>query len=96
VRARQYRLARIREQLLAFDCAAILLYDPVNIRYALDASNMQVWTSREATRYALIFADGGCGSRMIFTAALATFQARCQIRFLSCRRAVYFCELQLQ
>ena len=58
MRARQYRLARIREQLLAFDCAAILLYDPVNIRYALDASNMQVWTSREATRYALIFADG--------------------------------------
>ena len=58
VNARRYRLARIREQLLAFDCAAILLYDPVNIRYALDASNMQVWTSREATRYALIFADG--------------------------------------
>ena len=58
MRARQYRLARIREQLLAFNCAAILLYDPVNIRYALDASNMQVWTSREATRYALIFADG--------------------------------------
>lgn len=58
VRARQYRLARIREQLQASDCAAILLYDPVNIRYALDASNMQIWTSREATRYALIFADG--------------------------------------
>ena len=58
VRARQYRLARMREQLQAFDCAAILLYDPVNIRYALDASNMQIWTSREATRYALIFADG--------------------------------------
>jgi hypothetical protein len=37
VRARQYRLAPIREQLLAFDCAAILLYDPVNIRYALDS-----------------------------------------------------------
>jgi Xaa-Pro aminopeptidase len=58
VRARQYRLARVRDQLQAFDCAAILLYDPVNIRYALDASNMQIWTSREATRYALIFADG--------------------------------------
>ena len=57
-RARRYRLARMREQLLAFDCAAVLLYDPVNIRYTLDVSNMQVWTSREATRYALIFADG--------------------------------------
>lgn len=41
-RARRYRLGRVREQLLAFDCAAILLYDPVNIRYALDASNLQL------------------------------------------------------
>jgi len=39
VSARQYRLARIREQLLAFDCAAILLYDPVDIRYALDVAD---------------------------------------------------------
>jgi Xaa-Pro dipeptidase len=58
VRARRYRLARIREQLRAQDCAAILLYDPVNIRYALDLSNMQVWTAHNAIRYALIFADG--------------------------------------
>ncbi len=42
----------------AQDCAAILLYDPVNIRYALDLSNMQVWTAHNAIRYALIFADG--------------------------------------
>ena len=58
VRARRYRLARVREQLQAQDCAAILLYDPVNIRYALDLSNMQVWTAHNAIRYALIFADG--------------------------------------
>ena len=37
VRARQYRLARIREQILAFDCTSILLYDPVNIYYGLDS-----------------------------------------------------------
>jgi hypothetical protein len=41
VRARLYRLARIHEQLLAFDCAAILLYDPLNIRYALDSFSME-------------------------------------------------------
>ena len=35
VKARQYRLARIRQELLKNNCAAILLYDPVNIRYAL-------------------------------------------------------------
>ena len=58
VRARRYRLARIREQLQHHDCAAMLLYDPVNIRYALDVSNMQVWTAHNAIRYALIFADG--------------------------------------
>jgi Xaa-Pro aminopeptidase len=58
VAARRYRLARIREQLLRHDCAAILLYDPVNIRYALDVSNMQVWTAHNAIRYALIFAEG--------------------------------------
>jgi Xaa-Pro aminopeptidase len=56
--ARRYRLGRIREQLRAHDCAAILLYDPVNIRYAFDCSNMQVWTAHNAIRYALVFADG--------------------------------------
>ena len=58
VAARQYRLSRLRAQLRAQDCAAILLYDPVNIRYALDACNMQVWTAHNAIRYALIFAEG--------------------------------------
>ena len=58
VAARQYRLARIRAQLLEHDCAAMLLYDPINIRYALDVSNMQVWTAHNAIRYALIFAEG--------------------------------------
>ncbi len=56
--ARRYRLARLREQLIRHDCAAMLLYDPVNIRYALDISNMQVWTAHNAIRYALIFAEG--------------------------------------
>ncbi len=58
VKARQYRLARIRAQLQEFDCAAILLYNPINIRYALDVTNMQVWTAHDAMRYALIFTDG--------------------------------------
>ena len=57
-RARAYRLSRIRKLLLQHDCAAALLYDPVNIRYALDSSNMQVWTLHNPMRYALIFAEG--------------------------------------
>jgi Xaa-Pro aminopeptidase len=56
--ARRYRLSRLRLELQRHDCAAALLYDPVNIRYALDASNMQVWTLHNAYRYALVFADG--------------------------------------
>jgi len=57
-RARRYRLNRLREQLALHDCAAILLYDPVNIRYALDSSNMMIWTMHDPCRYALIVADG--------------------------------------
>ena len=56
--ARRYRLARLRQQLRLHDCAAALLYDPINIRYALDAPNMQLWTLHNAYRHALIFAEG--------------------------------------
>ena len=57
-RARRYRLQRLRDQLLEADCSALLLYDPCNIRYAFDCSNMQVWTLHNPMRYALILADG--------------------------------------
>lgn len=57
-KARRYRIARVKEQLVANDCAAALLYDSINIRYAFDCSNMQVWTAHNPLRYALIFADG--------------------------------------
>ncbi|HDR8928796.1 TPA: aminopeptidase P family protein [Burkholderia vietnamiensis] len=55
---RSYRLARVQEQLLAHRIPAILLYDPVNIRYATDTSNMQVWAGRNPARYVMVFADG--------------------------------------
>ena len=57
-RARAYRLDRLRSQLDRSDCAALLLYDPCNIRYAFDCSNMQVWTLHNPMRYALILASG--------------------------------------
>ena len=56
--ARAYRKRRIVEKLREHDCAAILLYDPVNIRYALDISNMQLWVAHNAARYAVVGADG--------------------------------------
>jgi len=57
-RARHYRIGRLRKMMRERNCPAILLYDPVNIRYAFDCSNMQVWTLHNPVRYALIFAHG--------------------------------------
>jgi Xaa-Pro aminopeptidase len=56
--ARGYRKQRVVDQLKKHDCAAILLYDPVNIRYALDVSNMQLWMTHNASHYAMVCADG--------------------------------------
>ena len=57
-RARRWRKHRIVEQIGTADCGAMLLYDPVNIRYALDVCNQQVWSLHNPFRYALIFHDG--------------------------------------
>ena len=55
--ARSYRKRLMVEQVVKHDCAAILLFVPVNIRYALDVSNMQLWAAHNPF-YALVFADG--------------------------------------
>ncbi len=55
---RHYRLGRIREQLKARDVAGCLLYDPLNIRYATDTSNMQVWCMHNAVRYCFVATEG--------------------------------------
>jgi len=55
---RHYRLARIREQLRKFDYAGIVVSDPLNVRYATDSSNMQVWTMHNNVRYCFIATDG--------------------------------------
>ena len=56
--ARSYRLRRLRDQMQLSDVDALLLYDPINIRYAFDSSNMQVWTAHNAIRYGLIINGG--------------------------------------
>lgn len=55
---RGYRLERVRAQLRAHDIAACLLFDPVNIRYASGARNMQVFSQRNPARYLFVCADG--------------------------------------
>jgi Xaa-Pro aminopeptidase len=54
----EYRLERIKAQLNAADLGGILLYDPINIRYATGSSNMQVWTLHNFARAAFVSASG--------------------------------------
>jgi len=55
---RQYRLARIRAELGRRDYAGALLYDPVNIRYATDSTNMQLWVAHNPTRHCFVATEG--------------------------------------
>jgi Xaa-Pro aminopeptidase len=55
---RLQRLAKMRRKVIEHNCAGILLFDPLNIRYATDTSNMQVWTMHNPARYCMVMADG--------------------------------------
>jgi Xaa-Pro dipeptidase len=55
---RRYRFRRVQQQLVENDCAAALLGDPVNIRYATETRNMTVWTLHNQGRYCLVPAQG--------------------------------------
>ena len=55
---RRYRIERVRSQLRAAGCDGALLYDPLNIRYATDTTNMSIWTMHNAVRYAFVATDG--------------------------------------
>ncbi|TIT49350.1 MAG: aminopeptidase P family protein, partial [Mesorhizobium sp.] len=46
---RRYRLDRIRAELKRRNCAGAVLYDPINIRYATDSTNMQLWVAHNPT-----------------------------------------------
>lgn len=55
---RTHRLKRVREYLRKFDYAGIVLYDPLNVRYATDSTNMQIWIMHNHTRYAFVPTEG--------------------------------------
>ncbi len=57
VAVRAGRLRRLRREMTRRGIAACLLFDPVNIRYACGARNMQVFSSRNPARYLLVTAD---------------------------------------
>ena len=55
---RHYRLGRMRAEIQKHDLAGLLLFDPLNIRYATDCTNMQLWITHNACRACYIPADG--------------------------------------
>ena len=55
---RSYRLNRVKKELEKQDLEACLLFDPVNIRYALDTTNMSVYNMHNLTRYCFIPVNG--------------------------------------
>ena len=55
---REYRLFRLQQQIQAHDCAGLLLFDPLNIRYATDSSNMQLWITHNAARACFVPPQG--------------------------------------
>jgi Xaa-Pro aminopeptidase len=57
-RLRRERLARLRAELHRADCAGAIFFDPINIRYATDVSNMQVWCLHNPARYAFVATSG--------------------------------------
>src|SRR5690625_239542 len=53
-----YRLNRLKEQITAHNLNAVILFEPINIRYACGARNMQVYSQRNPARYIVVPADG--------------------------------------
>ena len=55
---RQYRLDRLVKALNDRDWGGVLMFDPLNIRYATDSTNMQLWNTHNPFRACLVTADG--------------------------------------
>ncbi len=55
---RSYRLDRLRNELKKNNIEACILFDPVNVRYAIDTVNMSVYNMHNLTRYCFISVDG--------------------------------------
>ena len=55
---REYRLQRLVQQIQINDIDGILMFDPMNIRYATDSTNMQLWNTHNPFRAVMVTADG--------------------------------------
>lgn len=55
---RRWRWQRLTQALVERDIGGLLMFDPLNIRYATDTTNMQLWNSHNPFRACLLCADG--------------------------------------
>jgi Xaa-Pro aminopeptidase len=58
VALRAYRLGRLRSEMADRKIGVCVLTDPVNIRYACGARNMQIFTARNPARYLFVTVEG--------------------------------------
>ena len=58
IKLRSYRLDRVKKELQKSNLEACILFDPVNIRYALDTVNMSVYNMHNLTRYCFVPVNG--------------------------------------
>jgi Xaa-Pro dipeptidase len=57
-RMREHRWKKLTQAIVERDLGGILLFDPLNIRYATDTTNMQLWNTHNPFRAVLLCADG--------------------------------------
>ncbi|MEM9332110.1 MAG: dimethylsulfonioproprionate lyase DddP [Pseudomonadota bacterium] len=55
---RLYRYERLLAEVQKREYGALLMMDPLNIRYATDSTNMQLWNTHNPFRACVLFADG--------------------------------------
>ena len=55
---RAFRWRRLTDAVVARGWGGLLMFDPLNIRYATDTTNMQLWNAHNPFRACLLCADG--------------------------------------
>ncbi|MDO6521266.1 Xaa-Pro peptidase family protein [Shimia thalassica] len=55
---RKYRWTRLTQHIVDRGYAGLLMFDPLNIRYTTDSTNMQLWNTHNPFRALLLCADG--------------------------------------
>ena len=55
---REYRWKRLTQHIVERDYGGLLMFDPLNIRYATDSTSMQMWNTHNPFRAVLVCADG--------------------------------------